>query len=249
MARPSLTGRTALVTGAAKRIGRSIALALAREGVNVIVHYRGSAREAASLAAELEPLKVRCWLLAADFGNQEQTAGLVRAAREAAGDFNILVNNASIFPEDTLANLSFESFQENLQVNAWAPFVLAREFAAGNHTPDNPGQVVNLIDTRVDGYDFSHAGYILSKHVLAALTRMTAAAWAPHVLVNGISPGLILPPAGKGEDYLQRLSGTTILNRPGGPEDVAEAAICLLKSDYMTGEIVHVDGGRHLRRG
>jgi NAD(P)-dependent dehydrogenase (short-subunit alcohol dehydrogenase family) len=238
-----LRGKTALVTGAAKRIGRAISLALAREGANVIVHYRESAAEAEKLRAELEALGVRSWLLKADFDRPEEYESLIARALDAAGSLDILVNNASIFPVNRLSELTLRDLTRNIEVNAWAPFVLSRDFArlVGR------GKIVNLVDSRTNDFDWAHAAYALSKYVLLALTRATALEFAPAITVNGVNPGLILPPPDKDESYIERLVHTVPLKRRGSPEDIAEAVIYLLKSDFLTGEVINVDGGRHLR--
>lgn len=238
-----LEGRNALVTGAARRIGRAISLALAREGANVAVHYSGSKREAVELAAELEGLGVQTVTLRADLSDPEELAGLVDRAREALGTIEILVNNASIFPSDTLETVDLEGIERNLEINAWAPLVLTRALAAQCER----GHVINLLDSRVAGFDRTHAAYILSKHVLSAITRTAALELAPAIAVNGIAPGLILPPAGKDEEYVDRLAQTVPLKRRGTPEDIAAAAVFLATSEFITGETIYVDGGRHLK--
>ncbi|HEY4976388.1 MAG TPA: SDR family oxidoreductase, partial [Gaiellaceae bacterium] len=173
----------------------------------------------------------------------EELAALVDRAHEALGAIEILVNNASVFPSDTLETVELEGLQRNLEINAWAPLALTRAFAAQTER----GHVVNLLDSRVSGFDRTHVSYILSKHVLAALTRMSALELAPGIAVNGIAPGLILPPAGKDEEYVDRLARTVPLKRRGTPEDIAAAAIFLVTSEFVTGETIYVDGGRHLK--
>jgi len=238
-----LEGKSALVTGAARRIGRAISLALAREGANVAVHYSSSEREVAELAAEIESFGVQAVALRADLSDPDELAGLVDRAREALGAIEILVNNASIFPSDTLETVDLEGLERNLEINAWAPLVLTRAFAAQSER----GHVINLLDSRVSGFDHTHAAYIFSKHVLSAITRTTALELAPGIAVNGIAPGLILPPAGKDEEYVDRLAQTVPLKRRGSPEDIAAAAVFLATSEFVTGETIYVDGGRHLK--
>ncbi|MBI2843742.1 MAG: SDR family oxidoreductase [Armatimonadetes bacterium] len=243
MVRGSIRGKTALITGSARRIGRCIALALADEGANIVAHYNTSPAEAEELAGELAGRGVDAWTVQADFDRRDEIDLLIDRAVERAGPVDILVNNASIFPSDNLENVTFESVVENLQVNAWAPFVLSRAFAKRM----GRGRIVNLLDSRVSGYDWSHAAYIWSKHVLAVMTRMTALEFAPDITVNAVAPGLILPPPGKDESYIERLAGTVPLKRHGEPEDVADAVLYLVKSDFVTGEVIYVDGGRHLK--
>ena len=238
-----LEGKCALVTGAARRIGRAISLALAREGSDVAVHYSHSEREAVELAAEIESLGVRAVALGADLADPDQLAGLIERAREALGTIEILVNNASIFPSDTLETVDLAGLERNIEINAWAPLVLTRALAAQSER----GHVINLLDSRVSGFDHTHAAYILSKHVLSAITRTAAIELAPGIAVNGIAPGLILPPAGKDEQYVERLAQTVPLKRSGAPEDIAAAVVYLATSEFVTGETIYVDGGRHLK--
>jgi NAD(P)-dependent dehydrogenase (short-subunit alcohol dehydrogenase family) len=237
-----LQGQTALVTGAAQRVGREIALTLAREGVNIVIHYRSSKDEAESLERELKETGVNSWLVQADFERSLEYENLINRTVEVAGSLNMLVNNASVFPSDTLKSLSRQNLVQSLELNAWAPFSLCRQFA----TAVGRGKIVNLLDTRVNSYDWTHVSYILSKHVLSEFTRMMAVEYAPDITVNGVSPGLILPPPGKDRSYLKRLEHTVPLKRHGNPNDVAQAVLFLLKSDFLTGTIIAVDGGRHL---
>ncbi len=238
-----LRGKNALVTGAARRIGRAISLALAREGANAAVHYSRSEPEAVELTAEIEALGVRATALRADLSDPEELASLVERAASALGTIEILVNNASIFPSDTLDTVDLASLERNLQINAWAPLVLTRALAAQSER----GHVVNLLDSRVSGSDRTHAAYILSKHVLSAITRTAAIELAPGIAVNAVAPGLILPPAGKDEEYVDRLAQTIPLKRRGSSEDIAAAVVFLVTSEFVTGETIYVDGGRHLR--
>jgi NAD(P)-dependent dehydrogenase (short-subunit alcohol dehydrogenase family) len=127
-------------------------------------------------------------------------------------------------------------------VNAWAPFVLSRDFS--RHV--DRGKIINLLDTRITGYDRSHVAYVLSKRMLAVLTSMCALEFAPDFTVNAVAPGLILPPPGKDENYLAGLVKTVPLKKHGGPGDIVDAVLYLLKSDFVTGQTIYVDGGRHL---
>ncbi|HOM70688.1 MAG TPA: SDR family oxidoreductase [Armatimonadota bacterium] len=243
MSKTEMKGKTALITGAAKRIGRATALALADEGVNIAIHYNTSEGEAKNLALELESCGVKAWTIQADFDVQEQYETLIERTLELTGSLDILVNNASIFPFEKLEDVTLDSLIKNMEVNAWVPFVLSRSFKE----LVGKGKIINLEDSRTSGYDWSHIGYIMSKHVLAAFTRYTALAYAPDITVNAVAPGLILPPPGKDQSYLDRLVGTVPLKRHGEAEDIAEAVVFLAKSSFITGEVIHVDGGRHLK--
>jgi pteridine reductase len=242
MAHESIAGRTALITGAAVRIGRALARTLAREGVNIVAHYRRSRPEVDGLLAEVRALGVQAWAVPADFEVPTEYESLLPRATALAGDIHFLVNNASSFPVNSLADLTFDDLLQSARVNAWAPFFLSREFARQG----GPRKIVNLLDSRITGDDRTHLAYILSKHLLAEFTRRCAVAFAPEVTVNAIAPGLILPPPGQDEAYLDALQNTVPLKRHGDEWDIAEAARYLLTSTFVTGAVIFVDGGRHL---
>ena len=237
-----LEGKTALITGAGKRIGHELAVALADEGANIVVHYRSSVDEAKELQGELRERGVKSWLVNADFEKPEEYETLIDRARHIAGSLDVLVNSAAIFPPSTLDDVQFRDVVQSLQVNAWAPFVLGRAFAR----TAKRGKIINMLDSRVTSYDWGHVAYILSKHALATLTELMAVQYAPDITVNGIARGLILPPPGKDDSYIEHLAKTVPLKRRGDPGDIAEAAVYLLKSDFVTGQVIYVDGGRHL---
>jgi pteridine reductase len=238
----NLRNKTALVTGAGRRIGRELCLALAKEGVNLVLHYRSAADEVQELATTLAERGVETWLEQADFEEPGEYGTLIERAMTQAGGLDILINSAAIFPPGGLGDMTLADINRAMEVNAWVPLVLSRDFARLAER----GKIVNLLDTRIEGYDWNHGAYILSKQALALLTRMTALAFAPAVTVNAIAPGLILPPPGKDPDYLKELAKTVPLLRHGSPRDIADAAVYLLGSEFLTGQVIHVDGGRHL---
>ncbi len=232
-----LAGKTALVTGSARRVGKAIALGLAREGVNVVMHYLRSEEEAKKLGEELTGLGVKSWLIRGDFS--EGHGDLIDRAIEYAGKIDLLVNNASIFTRDKEL---LEDIDRNMRVNAFTPLMLGNRL----FEREGRGSIVNILDTRIIGCDFDHLSYYLSKKTLEALTRCMALKFAPNVAVNGVAPGLILPPPGKDYSYLDQLKDTVPLRRHGSVDDVVEATIFLLKSEFITGQVVYVDGGKHL---
>lgn len=244
-----LKGRSALVTGAAKRLGSAVALELARAGADVIIHYNSSKAEAESVRDSALSLGVKATILSADFSVDGKAEGLIEAAFEVAPGLNLLVNSASIFPSNRLGEVTLGDINSNVLVNAWAPFVLSRLFAGRVRS----GSIVNMLDSRITDFDHSHAAYHMSKHMLALLTRLSATEFAPTVAVNAVAPGLVLPPVGRDgtvdAEYMESMASGLPLEKCGTPEDVAEAVLFLLASRFITGQIIYVDGGRHVRRG
>jgi pteridine reductase len=238
-----LRGKTALVTGAGRRLGRAITLALGRSGVRVAIHYRHSEDEAASLLKEVQGLGSEGWLVAGDLADPAQLETLLAKAVHRCGPIDMLINNASIWPEETLWEVSGESLQAAMQVHAFAPLVLSRDLARQKR----PGHIVNILDARVTSYDKGHAAYHISKRALLTLTRMLALELAPGVAVNAIAPGLLLPPEGQDQAYLERLAYTNPLNRYGSPEDATDAVLFLLSSRFITGQVIYIDGGFHMK--
>jgi NAD(P)-dependent dehydrogenase (short-subunit alcohol dehydrogenase family) len=242
LSHPSLEGKNALVTGGARRLGRAIALGLAGDGAGVVIHYGSSSGAARDLAAEIRRDGGAAWPLQADLGDPETVEHIIPRAAGLAGGLDILVSNASVFPGDSIATVAPDDVTAAFSINAWAPFALSRSFARNV----GRGSVVNILDTRVAGYDWKHVSYILSKNALALLTRMAAVEFAPDIAVNAVAPGLILPPPGKDMSYLASLTHTVPLKRHGAPNDVVGAVLYLVKSAFVTGQVLYVDGGRHL---
>jgi len=240
----TLEGKTALVTGGARRIGRAIVLRLASSGVNVAVHYNTSEEAAEKTVAETLDRGVRAWKIRADLADESQAEDLISAVLDRTGRLDFLINNASVFTPSTLETITAGNLIRTLAVNAFAPLVLVRTFARGV----NGGAVVNILDSRIRCVDTDHVAYQLSKDMLSSLTRLMAAEYAPRVRVNGIAPGLILSPAGKDGSHIKERLSKNILHRTGSPEDVAEAVIFLLSNPFVTGEIIFMDGGENVRR-
>jgi hypothetical protein len=186
---------------------------------------------------------VKAWTAQAGLNDPAQARALFDEATRLSGGIDFVVNSASVFPESTLAHFTSDELHHVINVNALAPLMLGRALKESNR----PGAIVNLLDCMIADFDRKHVAYHLSKRMLYSLTRMMAVEFAPAVRANGVAPGLVLPPAGKGEEYLASLASTNPLNRYGSAEDVAAAVLFLLKSDFVTGQVIFVDGGRNLR--
>ncbi len=240
-----LAGRAALVTGAARRVGRALALALARAGASVAVHYRGSDAEARETAAEIERLGAKAALVRADLADPDAAGGLIDTAARRLGAIDILVNNASIFAPGDVAGTDSLAWDAHQAINVRAPFLLARAFARALPA-GRGGDIVNLNDWRALRPGADHFAYTVSKAGLHGLTQSLAVALAPRIKVNEIALGAVLPPEGSPADYVHQLRREIPLDRWSKPEEVADALLFLLRSPGLTGQTLLVDGGRHL---
>jgi NAD(P)-dependent dehydrogenase (short-subunit alcohol dehydrogenase family) len=237
--------RAALVTGAAQRIGRAIALALAADGWAVAVHYRASRAAADALVAEITGGGGQAVALAADLADESAVAGLVPRAVAALGPLGCLVNNASSFENDTVATATRASWDEHIEVNLRAPLVLMQGFAA--QLPEAAsGAIINMLDQRVWSLTPYFVSYTVSKAALWTLTQSMALALAPRIRVNGIGPGPTLPSPRQSEEQFARQCAAVPLRRGTSPEEIAAAVRFILAAPAMTGQMIALDGGQHL---
>lgn len=237
-----LTGKRALVTGGAKRIGRAVALALARYGADVVTHYNRSEKEAHETANDIQAMGRKAWCVQTDLSKENAVMRLIPEAVSVAGQLDILVNSAADFPESTLQTVTFSGIADEMRLNAYTPLALARAFAE----QEQPGHIINFLDTRIVDYDKEHVAYHLSKRAMFALTRQMAAEFAPDIQVNAVAPGLVLPPPGKDDRYLEALHHTNPLQRHGTLEDITRTVLFFLANSFVTGQVIYVDGGRHM---
>ncbi len=239
----SLDGKLILISGAARRVGRELALAVARAGSDVVIHYMRSEDEAHSLVKEIQGLGRNAYLVQADLTVPEQVEAVVPLASQH-GRLFALVNNASIFQPLDWQSTDLHTWNQHLMVNLTSPFLFSQAFAR-QVPPGEAGRIVNLLDWRALRPSKDHLPYTISKAALAALTKSLAAALAPNITVNGMALGAILPPS-------QGAPAENILkNVPAGRwadlQEVAQTLLFLLDGPaYITGEIIDVDGGRHL---
>lgn len=238
-----LDGKWILITGGAVRIGRVLALGLAREGANIILHYGLSKISAEKTAKEVQELGSNVLLIQADLANPEDVHQLMEKAFNWSSVY-ALINNASVFDPLTWEDTSLLEWDRTLRINLTAPFLLSQSFA--KYLPKQQhGRIINLLDWRAFRPGTDHFPYTISKSALAALTASLAQAFAPNISVNGLALGAILPPT-DGQDLVDILSRVPS-QRWGDLEEVVRSALFLLSGpSYITGEILHLDGGRHL---
>jgi|SRR5579871_2070266 len=241
----SLSPKTVLVTGAAKRLGRAIALDLARHGWSVAIHYRSSEKEARATEADARTSGAKTVLLKADLSVENETASLIGRAVEALGPLTALVNSASIFENDDWYSADRASWDKHLETNLRAPFVLAQNFA--RQIPrGGTGAIVNLIDQRVLKPTPQFISYSVSKAALYWLNTTLAQAFAPRIRVNAVGPGPVMKNERQSVADFNRQREATLLGRGAEPQDIADAVRYLLNAPNVTGQMLAVDGGQHL---
>jgi pteridine reductase len=242
----AMTAKTVLVTGAARRIGASIARELHRAGMNVVIHYHRSSTDAARLCESLNRERAgTAETVEADLLDLDQCGKLVRVAREFTGNLDAIVNNASAFYPTPIDTATREQWDEVLNSNLRAPFFLSREAATALRAAR--GCIVNIGDIHGFRPLRGHAIYSIAKAGLVMLTQALAKEMAPEVRVNAVAPGAVLWPEAMDKSLQQRIVSHTMLKRTGTPGDVAKAVrFLILDADYVTGAVLSVDGGRTL---
>ena len=233
----------ALVTGGARRIGRAIVLALAARGHDVAIHHRESVEDAEAVAEEVRALGRRAAVVSADLTDEAQVRALIPAAAAALGPISVLVNNASVFEDDRVGDLSRETWDLHLETNLRAPVVLAEAFA--EQAPDG-SSIVNLLDQRVLKPDPRFFSYALSRNGLWWATRTRAPALAPRIRVNGVGPGPTLASIHQSEAEFAAEQAAMPLGHGSSPEDIAQAVAYLVDARSVTGQMIAVDAGQHL---
>lgn len=238
----NLRGKTALVTGGAVRIGKAVCEALAAEGCHVVIHCSRSVESAQQLASSLRKRDVKAWVVKEAIDSESDCRSLMASAMRVAGPLDILVNNAAVFHKNRLKAVTEKKLMVEFGINLFAPILLTRMFAE----QADKGAVVNLLDRRIKANDVECLPYSLSKKALAAFTEEAALALAPDITVNAVAPGPVLPPPGKGSQYLFERAGRIPLKCRITPQDIADGVVQLLRLEGVTGQTLFMDGGQHL---
>lgn len=237
----ALKEKTILVTGAARRVGRIFALACARAGADVVIHHAHSEQDAWQVKDEIESLGCRAHVIASDFGTPDSVSRLISQANEFSPLY-ALVNSAAIFEPLSFQNTTLDDWRSHLNINLTAPFLLSQAFAK----QASRGRIINILDWRALRPGADHFPYTITKSALAVMTKSLAAALAPNITVNGLALGAILPPvdnSSANEKILENIPA----QRWAEAKEVEDALLFLLTGPaYITGEIIHLDGGRHL---
>lgn len=240
-----LSGQIALVTGAANRIGATIAQTLSSSGCTVIVHYNGSESGAIETVKTITASGGRAAPLQCDLSNRQQRDQLIAKATDMFGPLSILINNASIFEPDSTTTLDYPLWDAHMALHAEAPMFLARDFA--NQRPSGlNANIINMIDERVLRTSPAYFSYNLSKSLLWTATKTLAQNLAPHIRVNAIGPGPTLPNSRQTDKQFQQSRDRLPLGLSGDPDDIADAILFLLQAKSVTGQMIAVDGGEHL---
>ncbi|HKG93462.1 MAG TPA: SDR family oxidoreductase [Gemmatimonadaceae bacterium] len=240
-----LRGRTALVTGGGKRVGRAIALALGARGARVAVHYNRSAAGAEETAREIARTGGEARTFAADLSDAAAPESLVRQVAAAFGGLDLLVNSAAVMERTPVGTVTPAQWDAMFALNLRAPFFAAQAAAAA--MGERGGAIVNIADLAAFETWPAYVPHSITKAGVVQMTRALARVLAPAVRVNAVAPGAVLLPDDWGPEAAERLARTTPLKRLGSPDDVASAVCYLAESDYITGETLMVDGGRHVR--
>lgn len=239
----TLSKRRALVTGGAHRLGKILTSALARQGCNVVIHYHTSGKDAEETAEICRELGVTVHLIEWDLSNPDKIGEFFHEVSESAGPIDFLINSASMYQENRAESVRPGEFQDAMNLNAFSPFFLSRAFAE----QDRPGHIINILDGRIKDYDRRHISYSLSKQTLFSLTRILCEELAPQIQVNAIAPGIVLPPEGTSNKKQELWKEGNLLKKIGDPEEITAALVFLLKSEFITGQVLFLDGGRHLK--
>ncbi len=231
-----------LITGGADRIGREIALNLADKGFNIALHYNSAKAKAEKTRNEILSKNVFCEIYKWDFNKPKLIPDLFERISQDF-ELSVLINSASIFYENDFLESTSDEFDKFFNINFKTPYILTKEFA--KKTPEN-SLIINLLDTKIVKNETPHFNYLLTKKFLEDFTKLSAYHLAPKIRVNAIAPGLILPPPGRDDEYLNRRAQNIPLKKKGDLKNITQAVNFLIENDFVTGQIIFVDGGENL---
>jgi pteridine reductase len=243
-----LDGKVAIITGAAVRLGKAQALAMAEQGARLVIHYNTSSGPADEVVRQIQSMGSDAITVQADLSQPGMAPGIVGQAVARFGQVDILVNSASIFEPGRWDDTTEQNWDRHFDINLKSPFLLAQAFAK-QVGRERRAHIVNLVDWRAVSPGTDHFAYTLTKAALVAMTKSLAQALAPNIQVNAIAPGLILPPPGIGPEFLEQRAPQIPLQRTGSAGEIAKALLYLLDADFVTGEVLYVTGGQHLLAG
>ena len=238
-------GKTAFVTASARRIGKAITLGLAQAGANVVINYRTSSETADATAAEARALGVEAMTVQFDVSDYRKANEVVAKVQDKFGGIDILVNNASMFTKDPFPTQDFTIWHRTIDILVHAPFYLANAVAPLMQEKGE-GTIVNIVDLGIMEAWPNLTAHCVGKSALLALARQLALELAPAIRVNTVVPGPILPPLNYDDEKIARTAEKTLLNRWGTPDDIAETVLFLIRSNYITAELIIVDGGERI---
>lgn len=245
----TLKDKVALVTGSARRVGRAIALELAAQGMNVVIHHNHSDDDAKTAAAEARKLGVKAAIIRADLSKPKEIAALFQKIEKRFGRLDALVNSASIFAKGQIEELTLEDWQQALDINLTAPFLCSQHAAKlMRQNGDDGSSIINILDLSAFAPWKTFAPHSVSKAGLKMLTEVLALSLAPHIRVNAIAPGPVLRDEGNSPERWKEIGTRLPLKHTGDPADVAQAVVFLATQPFITGVILPVDGGEHLQR-
>jgi NAD(P)-dependent dehydrogenase (short-subunit alcohol dehydrogenase family) len=242
MAKNHPRSKIVLITGGAKRIGKEICLSLSQKGYAIALHYNHSVGAAKEIAKTIRKKGGTCKIFPCDLSNEEETAALIANVLKEFSLLDVLINNASVFKPTPIKKFHSGSLDRHFAINFKAPYILTAQFAK----KCKKGHIINILDTHITDNKRPQADYLLSKKTLAELTKLSAVELAPRIRVNGIAPGLILPPAGAKPHYLEKLAKKVPLKQKGTVKQIVQCVEFLIDNPYLTGQIIYNDGGEHL---
>ncbi len=240
-----MKNKNLLITGAATRIGKAIALHFAERGWNIAIHYFKSSAQAKNLKKIIEQNWAKAALIKADLKNTKQVEKIIPLAKKQLGTIDCLINNAALFEKDDILNFTTKSWNDHLSINLLAPTILIKQFAkqASKKTKSN---IINIIDQRIFKLTPIFMSYTLSKSALYTLTKTMAMRLSPNIKVNGIAPGPTIKSKRQSAKHFNKQAKSTLLKKPVGPEDICDAVEFLINNNSITGQVIAVDSGQNL---